>query len=120
MIDPVNNKGNPLAYPLKLCDCGQRSCEIAVDQNGFFAYERSTLCNQSIALKWSDILNEPGWNNGYPPWYGGQGVGLTAARIIADALIVRETCDCGMAASDYSVSRHGGPGHSDWCKVADR
>lgn len=120
MIDPVNCGGNPLNYPLKPCDCGQSSCGVAIDQKGSFVYERSTLCSQSIPIKWLVIKNEPGWRNGYPPWAGGQGVDLTASRIIDGALIVKETCDCGMAASDYNVSRDGGPGHSDWCKVADR
>lgn len=118
MIDPVINTGQDPIYPLKQCGCGHPGCDLASDSNDRLIYERSAIV--SYPLTWSDILNEPGWSNGYPPWAGGQGVGLTATRIIADALIVRETCDCGMAASDYSVSRDGGPGHSDWCKVADR
>lgn len=28
-----------------------------------------------------------------------------------------ECFDCGAAAADYTISRDGGPGHSNWCEV---
>ena len=34
--------------------------------------------------------------------------------------VLQGTCDCGAAASDYTISRLGGTGHSDWCKVANK
>jgi hypothetical protein len=34
--------------------------------------------------------------------------------------VVIQKCDCGAAAADYSISRDGGPGHSDWCQVTGR
>jgi hypothetical protein len=130
MIDPVNCSGNPLTYPLKPCDCGA-GCGAAIDQSGTFAYERSTLCGQSKPIQWADIQNEPGWQNGYPPGYGGKGVGTTTSMFflpggkvnfkpVPDMSMQPDVCDCGMAASDYSVSRDGGPGHSDWCKVVNK
>ena|SRR5687767_11779606 len=122
MIDPVNNRGCSLVYPLQLCDCGQSSCGIAVDQNGYFAYERSTLSSKAAALRWTDIQNEPGWVNGYPPGHIFSftfSPGVSKFTSPPSELSV-DKCDCGAAASDYSISRDGGPGHSDWCKVSGR
>lgn len=106
-------------YPLRVVS-GQ-----AVDSRGFFVYEKSTLSPMSFPLKWADIQNEPGWQNGYPPGHSGQNpVCITINNFHTSRTDMAKTrvdvCDCGMAASDYSVSRDGGPGHSDWCKVAGK
>lgn len=40
--------------------------------------------------------------------------------ILNPRAVIDKGCDCGAAASDYTISRLGGGGHSDWCKVANK
>jgi hypothetical protein len=126
VIDPVLNTGGTPAYPLQPCYCSNSTCDAVVDANYLLVYDNTNLHGLSTPLKWVDIQNEPGWVNGYPPWMVNYcppagTVDITSFTFSPTAKYLEgDKCDCGAAASDYCISRDGGPGHSDWCRVANK
>jgi hypothetical protein len=135
MSDIVHAFGGAARFPLESykggLGCSDPNCDKAIDAGGSLVYEGTigTLPPRSaLPLMWTDIQNRPGWHNGWPP---GMCQGVAVWKLIdtsgdmdgprypiADARSLK--CDCGAAAADYSISKDGGAGHSDWCKVYNR
>lgn len=133
MTGIVNALGNTPRFPLESCKmgmfCKDPNCDMAIDAGGSLVYEGTKSHRTSPALKWSDIQNRPGWNNGWPPGMGKSNGGVWRLLDCSDDMDMTrypisddpaQICDCGAAAADYSISRFGGAGHSDWCKVYNR